>query len=227
VESLRDLIELYDREIAMLEPEIHRWLRDDAGYRAIQSIHGVGRTMAAIFVAEIGDVQRFSTARHLCSWAGLTPKHIESDTKVIRGRITRMGSALVRWAATEAVARYHGGPAIGPAYRRIAERRGTKIAGLAAPARFSPSSSTACAMAASAASRRRGDGPAQPSHELDERRDPHHPGGVVVDLYQPAWCWPQRFMLPRRRRDARHRTSGCPTHFRGTETNQHEPHPSN
>ena len=61
VESRRDLIELYDREIAMLEPEIHRWLRDDAGYRAIQSIHGVGRTMAAIFVAEIGDVQRFPT----------------------------------------------------------------------------------------------------------------------------------------------------------------------
>jgi transposase len=96
VESLRDLIEFYDREIAMVEPEIHRWLRDDAGYRAIQAIHGVGRTMAAIFVAEIGDVYRFPTARHLCSWAGLTPKHIESDTKVFRGRITRMGSALVR-----------------------------------------------------------------------------------------------------------------------------------
>src|ERR671910_930843 len=61
VGSRRDLIELYDREIAMLEPEIHRWLRHDAGYRAIQSIHGVGRTMAAIFVAEIGDVQRFPT----------------------------------------------------------------------------------------------------------------------------------------------------------------------
>jgi transposase len=132
VKSLRDLIEIYDREIAMLEPEIHRWLRDDAGYGAIQSIHGVGPTLAAIFVAEIGDVHRFPTARHLCSWAGLTPKHIESDTKVIRGRITRMGSALVRWAATEAVVRYHGGPAISPAYRRIAERRGRKIARVAA-----------------------------------------------------------------------------------------------
>jgi transposase len=132
VESLRDLIEVYDREIAMLEPEIHRWLRDDAGYRAIQAIHGVGRTMAAIFVAEIGDIHRFPTAGHLCSWAGLTPKHVESDTKVIRGRITPMGSALVRWAATEAVVRYHGGPAIRPTYKRIAERRGNKIARVAA-----------------------------------------------------------------------------------------------
>jgi transposase len=116
----------------MLETKIHRWLRDDAGYQAIQAIHGVGRTTAAIFVAEIGDVHRFPTARHLCSWAGLTPKHIESDTKIIRGRITRMGSALVRWAATEAVVRYHGGDPIRPAYQRIAERRGNKIARVAA-----------------------------------------------------------------------------------------------
>ena len=132
VESLRDLIELYDREVEALEREIRTWLRDDAGYRAIQAIHGVGPTMAAIFVAEIGDVGRFPTARHLCSWAGLTPKHIESDTKVIRGRITRMGSALVRWAATEAVVRYQGGPVLRGSYQRIAARRGNKIARVAA-----------------------------------------------------------------------------------------------
>jgi transposase len=41
-------------------------------------------------VAEIGDVSRFPTGRHLCSWAGLTPSHRESDTKVQRGHITKM-----------------------------------------------------------------------------------------------------------------------------------------
>ena len=51
MESLWDLIELYNREVAMLEREIHVWLRDDVGYHAIQAIHGVGPTMAAIFVA--------------------------------------------------------------------------------------------------------------------------------------------------------------------------------
>jgi transposase len=132
VESLRDLIELYDREVDLLEREIGSWLRDDVGYHAVQAIHGVGKTLAAIFVAEIGDISRFPTARHLCSWAGLTPKHIESDTTVIRGRITRMGSALVRWAATEAVVRYHGGQPVRPAYHRIAQRRGHKIARVAA-----------------------------------------------------------------------------------------------
>jgi hypothetical protein len=33
----------------------------------------------------------------------LTPKHHESDTTVHRGRITKQGSRLVRWAAVEAV----------------------------------------------------------------------------------------------------------------------------
>ncbi|HEV2070930.1 MAG TPA: hypothetical protein VGR26_14160, partial [Acidimicrobiales bacterium] len=81
---------------------------------------------------------------------GLTPKHIESDTKVIRGRITRMGSTLVRWAATEAVARYHGGDAISPAYRRIVERRGAGSPAWPPPASCSLSCTTACAAAASA-----------------------------------------------------------------------------
>ena len=124
VESLRDLIELYDREVAMLERDIHRQLKDDPGYRAIQEIPGVGPTLAAIFVAEIGDVTRFSSPQKLCSWAGLTPKHRESDAKVIRGRVTKQGSRLVRWAAIEAVAKRRGDTGLWVDYLRIAERRG-------------------------------------------------------------------------------------------------------
>ena len=88
VESLRDLIELYDREVTMLEAQIRSRLRGDRGYRAIQAINGIGPTMAAILVAEIGDVSRFRSAPALCSWAGLTPKHAESDTTVRRGNVT-------------------------------------------------------------------------------------------------------------------------------------------
>ena len=38
----------------------------------------------------------------------------------------------MRWAAIEAVARYHGGAPIAPAFMRIAKRRGVMIARLAA-----------------------------------------------------------------------------------------------
>jgi transposase len=131
VESLRDLIELYDREVAMLERKIHQLLRSDHGYEAIQALNGVGRTIAAIFVAEIGDVTRFKSAEALCSWAGLAPRHRESDTKVVRGAITKMGSPLVRWAALEAIARYHGGSWLQRDFHRIAARRGKNKARVA------------------------------------------------------------------------------------------------
>jgi hypothetical protein len=83
-------------------------------------------------VAEIGDITRFADARHLCSWAGLTPSHHESDDIAHRGHITKQGSTLVRWAAVEAVVRYHGGAPIAPAFMRIQQRRGTPIARVAA-----------------------------------------------------------------------------------------------
>jgi transposase len=124
VGSLRSLIEVYDSEIATLERAIHAQLRDDAGYRAIQQLNGIGPTMAAILVAEIGDVSRFRSAEALCSWAGLTPKHRESDTKVHRGGVTKQGSRLVRWAVIEGTVRYHGGGKLAADWQRIAERRG-------------------------------------------------------------------------------------------------------
>ena len=131
VESLRDLIEVYDREVAMVERKIHQLLRGDRGYEAIQALNGVGRTIAAIFVAEIGDVHRFPSPESLCSWAGLAPRHRESDTKVVRGGITKMGSRLVRWAALEAIVRYHGGSWLQRDFHRIANRRGKNKARVA------------------------------------------------------------------------------------------------
>ena len=50
-----------------------------------QSIPGIGPTLGAVLVAEIGDITRFASASKLPCWAGLTPKHHESDTQQPRG----------------------------------------------------------------------------------------------------------------------------------------------
>jgi transposase len=131
VESLRDLIVIYDGEVVRLEREIHQHLRHHRGYQAVQAINGVGRTIAAILVAEIGDVTRFPTPRHLCSWAGLTPGRRESDRKGHDTDITKHGSRLLRWAVIEAISRYHGGPHLAAEFHRLADRRGTNKARVA------------------------------------------------------------------------------------------------
>jgi transposase len=132
LESLRDLIRFYDREIAGLDRRIAHHFKHDRGYQAIQALDGVGPILAAVFVAEIGDVTRFPGPDRLCSWAGLTPRHRESDTKVRRGGISKQGSRLLRWAAVEAAAKNHAGGDFKDTYQRIAQRRGRNIAKVAA-----------------------------------------------------------------------------------------------
>jgi len=132
VESLRDLIEIYDRQIDHADARIHRSLRDDEGYRAIQHIGGVGHVLAAVFVAEIGDVHHFDSPQRLCSWAGLTPKLRESDAHSHSGHITKQGSRLVRWAAVEAVSNRYCEQWLAAVKIRIAARRGVNIGRFAA-----------------------------------------------------------------------------------------------
>ena len=136
LESLRDLICVYDREITALDRRIARHFADHRGYRAIQALDGVGPVLGAIFVAEIGDVSRFPSADRLCSRAGMTPKHRESDLKVRRGSISKQGSRLLRWAAVEAASKNHAGGDFKDTYQRIAARRGRNIAKVAAARRL-------------------------------------------------------------------------------------------
>jgi transposase len=132
VDSLLGLIDKFDDEIEVFAGMVADILDGHPGYRAVQVIPGVGPVLAAIFVAEIGDVARFAGAAQLCSWSGLTPRHRESDTHVQRGHITKQGSRLVRWAAVEAVGRQHGATPIAVHHHRVAERRGRPVGRVAA-----------------------------------------------------------------------------------------------
>jgi transposase len=132
VASLRRLIDDLDVEIDLFARLVGGRLVADPGYRAVQQIPGVGPVLAAVFVAEIGDVHRFPGPAQLASWAGLTPKHHESDTHVHRGRITKQGSRLVRWAAIESVQALGPATGAGRLKRRVGDRRGRNIGKTAA-----------------------------------------------------------------------------------------------
>jgi transposase len=88
VASLRQLTGWLSAEITVLEQVAADLLAGHDAYRAVQQLPGIGPVPAA--VGGIGDITRFRHPARLCSWAGLTPRHYESDTKVVRGRITKM-----------------------------------------------------------------------------------------------------------------------------------------
>ena len=132
IASLRRLIDDVEFEIDLFANLIRGRLGTDPGYVALQQIPGIGPTLAAVFTVEVGDVTRFAHASQLVCWAGLTPKHHESDTHVHRGRITKQGSKLVRWAAVESVQTLPAHTRVGAVRDRVAARRGRNIGVVAA-----------------------------------------------------------------------------------------------
>jgi transposase len=98
----------------------------------LTQIRGIGRYTAMLIIAEVGDVTRFPSARHLCSWTGLAPTVRSSDGKARLGHISRQGSPALRWALVEAAQKITTGS--GPLrdlFERVAKRRGRKIAKVA------------------------------------------------------------------------------------------------
>ncbi|HEX6875183.1 MAG TPA: IS110 family transposase [Nocardioidaceae bacterium] len=128
--SQRRLMLVLAAEIAATEVDLHRRLHHHPGYRNLLTVKGIGPVLAAVFVAEIGDVTRFPTAGALCCWAGLTPRHYESDKTVHRGHISKEGDTLVRWAAVEAIQRQTE-PAVKAVRERIVARRGKNARNIA------------------------------------------------------------------------------------------------
>ena len=131
VASLRQLIGWLTSEITVLEQVTADLLAGHDAYRAVQQLPGIGPVLGAVIVAEIGDITRFRHPARLCSWAGLTPRHYESDTTVIRGRITKQGSRPLRWALIEAVQRTPAGTPVHQARDAIIARRGPQARNIA------------------------------------------------------------------------------------------------
>jgi transposase len=131
VASLRALAGVLGSEIARLEEQAAALLDGGKAYAAIRQLPGIGPVLGAVICAEIGDITRFRTPGQLCSWAGLTPRHHESDVKVIRGHVSKQGSRMLRWALTEAIQRQPAGTRPWQVKDAIIARRGTDARSIA------------------------------------------------------------------------------------------------
>ena len=127
-------IDALDEQIERVNAEIAERMRPyEEALTLLDTIPGIARHGAEVLVAEIGiDMNRFPTAGHLASWAGMAPGNNESAGKRRSGK-TRKGSPWLRALLVEAA---HGagrskGTYLGAQYRRLAARRGRKRAAVA------------------------------------------------------------------------------------------------
>jgi transposase len=119
-------IAFLDAEIAEVERLIAREALGSADARRLMTVPGVNVICAASFLAAIGDVRRFRSARQLVAYLGLDPRVRQSGSEPARGgRISKRGSASARWALVEAawsVVRQPG--PLHAFYDRVRARRG-------------------------------------------------------------------------------------------------------
>ncbi len=94
----------YQAHLKALDAEIAGLAQDIEACRLIQSIPGIGSTLAATIIAEIGEITRFDNARKLVAFAGVDPRvHESGQFKATVNRITKRGAYRLRHALFLAV----------------------------------------------------------------------------------------------------------------------------
>ena len=102
IATLLGVIDDLDRQLAPLESELRPLARADERAQLLMTIPGVAELLGLTIASEIGDISRFSSARKLVGYSGLTPKIKQSGQSERIGRLSKAGPATLRWAAIEA-----------------------------------------------------------------------------------------------------------------------------
>jgi transposase len=131
LETLMDQVDHLEGLILRYSGRIRRLMAPFAAAEArLKTIPGVGQQAAEVILAEIGpDLDRFPSAAHLCSWAGMCPGNHQGGGKRMRSRMRKgdrwLRAVLVQvaWAAVR-----QKGTLFGAQYRRWVKRMGQKKA---------------------------------------------------------------------------------------------------
>jgi transposase len=125
--------ELLDEQLEAVEAKIAERAAADEQAKLLESMPGMGHYSAVAIASRIGDIERFKRPDSLANYFGLTPGCRNSGEATQRlGSITKQGSRIVRYLLGQAVVkvlRFDG--AMRAWFKRIKQRRGSKIARVA------------------------------------------------------------------------------------------------
>ena len=132
--QILDHIDDLNRRVAVLDEMVEQYMANYAqALDAIDEIPGIARRSTQVILPEIGlDMDRFPSAAHLCSWAGVSPGNHQSAGKRKHGRTNKGNKALKSMlaqcakAARNVISSYFSAQ-----YQRIAARRGKNRATMA------------------------------------------------------------------------------------------------
>jgi transposase len=121
-----------DMQIAALDERIEGLREEYPELSSILDMHGMGVYTGLLIVGELGDVERFRTAKQVGAYAGLTARVNQSGGHCYHGHITRQGSNWLRWALVQVAMKViKRDTKLANFYSRIRKRSSSKIARVA------------------------------------------------------------------------------------------------
>jgi transposase len=124
----------YAQQMVVFDKRLEEMQQAFPQVEALLDIRGIGLYSALLIVAELGEVERFRTAKQVGAYTGLTSRVHQSGGHCYQGSITRQGSPWLRWVLVQAAMKavHSDDVALKNFYRRIRKRSSAKIARVAA-----------------------------------------------------------------------------------------------
>ncbi len=132
LEGYRALAETLAGEIQTVEEKVRALAEASSQARLLMTMPGISYYSSLLILAEIGEIDRFPSSGHLCSYAGLVPSVYSSGGTTRTGKITKCGSSWLRWILVENT--HHaikGTYRFESLYRRVCARSGKNVAKVA------------------------------------------------------------------------------------------------
>jgi len=102
LDGFLDCIEFLNEKIVQHEQHLRKALEADQRVEWLVSLPGVGKLTACYLIAEIGQIERFASAKKLVSYCGLCPSTRASARMLVHGRTGPAGRSLLKWSLVEA-----------------------------------------------------------------------------------------------------------------------------
>ena len=95
---MMDRLGFLEDQCIPLESEIRRIARESEDVRLLMTIPGIDFYLASLISSYLGDINRFPSEAHLASFFGIIPISRDSAETKRRGRMSKEGPAIGRWA---------------------------------------------------------------------------------------------------------------------------------
>ncbi len=95
-------IDAFARSIARIEKHVLATVQTQSGFKALNSVPGIGRILAMTILLEVGDIRRFASPEDFASYARMVNASRRSNSKKKGENNSKCGNRYLAWSFIEA-----------------------------------------------------------------------------------------------------------------------------